>query len=134
MLMNKLLSIAGALLIMAGPAMIQPAEAQSFYYNNNRFNNRWDNNRWDNRINLNRMQNRMQQRLTQGLRRGNLTQREYQNLMRRYNEVAQLEARLRVGGLSFQERRQLQNRILNLNAAIQRNFYDRQYAGNSWWY
>jgi hypothetical protein len=122
---------------MAGPAMIQPAEAQSFYYNNG-YNNRWNNNRfdnrWDNRINLNRMQQRMQQRLTQGLNRGALTQREYTNLMRRYNEVASLEARLRQGGLTFAERRQLQNRIVNLNAAIQRNYYDRQYAGNNWWF
>src|SRR5687767_14992480 len=115
MRIQKYLAIGGALLI-AAPLFIQmPANAQWNSWNWNRGHDWRDNSRDDwrfrNRVNVDRQQQQILNRLNIGRTQGALTQREYDRLFQRYNRVASLEARLRAGGLSWQERMRLQNQL-----------------------
>jgi hypothetical protein len=130
MISKKILAIGGALLMAAPLVMQLPAEAQ---YWGNRWDNRWNHNY---NFNIDRTQSQILNRLNSGLSRGSLTQREYNNLLSRYNRINNLEAQLRMGGLSFSERMRLQQQLRNLNDRVYRNYYDRQTAGryNRFWF
>ncbi len=90
--------------------------------------------------NINQQQARILARITEGRANGRLTPYEYNNLMRQYNNLAVLESQMRIGGLSFQERMRLENRLNNLDNRVMRNYYDRQTASRwgfhnhgRWW-
>lgn len=84
-------------------------------------------------------QARIMRRINRGLQRGFLTRNEYNNLMARYNQLAALEAQYMTGGLTWRERRQLSDRLHNLQFMLNRDWSDRQrdwrYSGRPrWWY
>jgi hypothetical protein len=124
--MKKLLSLLAVATLTYLPAV--PTEAQGFYtqgYYNRGY-----------RTNINLEQQRILARLQANRASGRLTVREYNNLLRAYNNIAQMEARARMGGLTRGERIALNNRLANLRQRLYRQTYDNQFASRNWrwWY
>jgi hypothetical protein len=121
--MKKLLSLLAVASVTYFPAI--PTEAQSFYINRGGY-----------RTNINAEQRRILARMQAHRASGRLTAREYNNLFRAYNNIAAMEARARMGGLTRAERIALNNRLSNLRNRLYRQTYDNQFAGRSWrwWY
>lgn len=125
---QKSLSCMGIVLALAGFITLSTAPAQAQYY-------RYGDNRFNDRFNVDRAQSRMLNRIESGYRSGRLTASEYNALMQRYNQTAFMESRMRDGGLNWRERERLRNRLTNLNDAINREMYDRNYSsGRNWWW
>lgn len=87
---------------------------------------RWDrdrNNRW---TPINQRQRQLDNRIDHGMRTGALSRREAYALRAQFNDIARLEARYRsTGGLSMNERRDLDRRFDRLSATIEAEIRDR---------
>lgn len=145
----KALSIA-ALLAIVTTSTITPALADDNHCNrfnngnhkgwynnwrgNNNWNNGWNGNNWNNgRFNINNRQTQLNSRIQSGITRGRLSNAEAARIQSRYNQIAELEARLRTSGnrLSFGERSRLNSELSRLSARLNRDLRD---GNNSrWW-
>jgi len=77
--------------------------------------------------NINQRQQQLDQRIDQGVRSGALNRNEAYRLRSEFRQIAQLEARYRVGGLSMRERADLDRRFDALSAKIRIQKNDRQH-------
>jgi hypothetical protein len=77
---------------------------------------------------INQRQAQLDRRIDQGMRHGDLTRREAVRLRREMRDLARLEARYRYGGLSWQERADLDRRFDRLAAQIRYQRHDNQYG------
>lgn len=110
--MKKIVISLAALASVA--AVAAPAAAQSY--------------RHDGWQNINQRQDRIERRIDQGVRHGDLTRREASRLREDYRQLARLEARYRVNGLSSWERADLDRRFDRLEAQLRFERRDHQYS------
>ncbi len=134
MLKRKLPLILAAAL-MGCAATIPQAQAGPF---DNGWHEGWNDDRpgwndyrggWGWGANIDRQQERLLNQMNRGLANGRLSQPEFNMLMSRYNEIASLEARLRVGGLNPGERWRLNNQLSHLQNSLRMDMNDRETAG-----
>lgn len=85
--------------------------------------------RHDSWTSINQRQAQLQMRIDRGVARGDLTRREAYRLQSQMRDLARLEARYRVNGLSSWERADLDNRFDRLSAQIRFERHDRQQYG-----
>ena len=78
--------------------------------------------------NVNQRQDRIERRIDQGVRHGDLTRREAIRLRDDVRQIARLEARYRVNGLSTWERQDLDRRLDRLEAQLRFERRDHQYS------
>lgn len=74
---------------------------------------------------INQRQRQLDNRIDRGIRDGRLNRREAYQLRADFQEIANLEARYRRGGLSMQERRDLDRRFDRLDARLEASLNDR---------
>lgn len=67
---------------------------------------------------INQRQRMLENRIDRGIRDGRLTRNEAYRLRAEFNDIARLEARYRRGGLSYQERRDLDRRFDRLDGRL----------------
>jgi hypothetical protein len=84
-----------------------------------------DGGRW---VSINERQDRLERRIDRGLQRGDLTRREAFRLRREMDQVARLEHRYRMNGLSNWERADLDRRFDRIAAQIRWERNDGQYG------
>lgn len=102
-------------------AFAAPAAAQSY--------GRHDQGRWEQGArNLNQRQAQLDRRIEIGARQGVITRREAAKLRSQSYEIARLEARYRVNGLTGWERNDLDRRFDRLETRIGRQAHDRDYG------
>lgn len=111
--MKKLIVSLAAVATVAGIAA--PAAAQGY-----RQNDGWQN--------INQRQDRIERRIDRGVRQGDLTRREAIRLHEDFRQIARLEARYRVNGLSNWERADLDRRFDRLEAQLRFERRDHQYS------
>jgi len=75
---------------------------------------------------INARQAQIEQRIDRGAARGDLTRREAARLQAESRQIARLEARYRIGGLSQPERADLARRLDRLEAQVAFERHDRQ--------
>lgn len=68
--------------------------------------------------NINQRQEQLDRRIDRGLRTGDLSRREASRLRDHFRDIARLEARYRVNGLTMRERADLDRRFDRLQAQI----------------
>jgi Ni/Co efflux regulator RcnB len=87
---------------------------------NNRHNRNWQP--------INQRQNMLENRIRAGIRNGRISRGEAYQLRAQFRDIAQVEARYRRNGLSYQERRDLDRRFdrLTVNLQIALNDRDRR--------
>lgn len=80
---------------------------------------------------INQRQRMLENRIDRGIRDGRLTRSEAYRLRAEFNDIARLEARYRRGGLSYQERRDLDRRFDRLDVRLTAwlNDWDRRRYG-----
>jgi hypothetical protein len=78
---------------------------------------------------INQRQAQLERRIEQGVRHGDLTRREARRLQIQMREVARLEARYRVNGLSGWERADLDRRFDRLAAMVRYERHDNEQYG-----
>ncbi|WP_395645143.1 hypothetical protein [Terricaulis sp.] len=81
---------------------------------------------------INQRQAQLDQRIDVGVRNGSLTRAEAVRLRDEFRDLARLEARYRVNGLSYGERADLDRRFDALSARIRYERHDNQDRGNAW--
>ena len=108
-----------ALLAVGAIASVVPATASAQSWNGR--NGAW--------MSIDGRQAMLDRRIDMGVRNGTLTRREAMGLRREFQDIARLEVRYRVGGLSNWERADLDRRFDNLSARIriERADNDRRY-------
>jgi hypothetical protein len=79
--------------------------------------------------NINQRQAQLDKRIDQGVRNGALNRNEAYRLRAEFRQIAQLEARYRIGGLNLRERADLDRRFDRLSAKIRFEKHDRQHRG-----
>jgi hypothetical protein len=84
-----------------------------------------DRGRW---VSINERQDRLERRIDRGVQRGDLTRREAFRLRSEMNQVARLEHRYRMNGLSNWERADLDRRFDRIAAQIRWERNDGQYG------
>lgn len=86
--------------------------------------------RWDTHgaYNLNQRQAELNRRIEIGARQGVITRREAADLRAKSYEIARLEGRYRVNGLTPRERADLDRRFDRLETRIAREVHDRDYG------
>ena len=128
--MKKLALAAVAVATLAGSA----ATAQPYGYE--RYD-RYDNDRYDRGAYASMEQRKLQidRRIQQGLRSGQLTRREAWQLRAEFNQIARLEARYRLNGLSAWEARDLDRRLdqLAMQVRYERRDDQRRYGYNDYY-
>jgi hypothetical protein len=77
---------------------------------------------------INQRQAKMERQIERGVMRGALTRAEARRLSSEFRQLARLEARYRVNGLSYAERADLDRRFDRLAAQIRYESRDRDYA------
>lgn len=85
-------------------------------------------------VNINQRQAQLYQRIDVGMRNGQITSAEAARLRGQFNDIARLEARYRMDGLSMNERADLDRRFDTLSRSIryERADNDRNRRGNRW--
>lgn len=73
---------------------------------------------------INQRQRQLDARIDRGIRSGDLDRREAFALRAEFRQIADLEARYRRGGLSYQERRDLDRRFDRLDARLEASLND----------
>jgi hypothetical protein len=111
------LAAVAALSAVAAPAIAQPYDSGRY---DRQVDRRHDDRRHDDRgwQSINQRQAQLDRRIDQGVRRGDLSYREATRLRGEFRDIARLEARYRVNGLSFRERADLDRRFDRLSAQI----------------
>ena len=87
--------------------------------------------RWGDRggwMPINQRQEQLDRRIDRGLENGQLSRREAFSLRREFNDIARLESRYRINGLSNWERTDLDRRFDALSARIRYERHDRDYG------
>jgi hypothetical protein len=85
---------------------------------------------WDyNNRNIDARQEQLNERIDQGVRDGSLTRREAFDLRAQARQIAYLEARYRNNGMTWDERRDLNQRLDQLAQNIRYERHDDQYRG-----
>jgi hypothetical protein len=84
---------------------------------NDRYNPNWQP--------INQRQNMLENRIRAGIRSGRLDRREAMHLRAEFRQIAQVEARYRRNGLSYNERRDLDRRFDRLTVQLQIALNDR---------
>lgn len=129
------LTAAVAAAAMSAPATAQPygrgsdrQDPQGRYEQDDRGYDRGE--RYDDRgaYNLNQRQERLMLRIEHGVRNGSLNRREAYRLRDSAWQIARIEARYRVNGLSNWERADLDRRFDNLDQQIRHERRDRDYG------
>jgi hypothetical protein len=117
-----ILTLAAATALTAGAAAAQP-----YGYAYGRADSRW--------VPIDQRQERLAFRIDQGLRSGQLTPREAFRLRMEFNQIARLEARYRINGLSNWERADLDRRmdLLTDEIRVARRDDDRRYGYNNYY-
>jgi len=110
----------GALTAVAAPAAAQPYGVQSYGHD------RYDPARGG--YNLNQRQEQLNRRIEIGLRTGDLSRQEAGRLREDARDIARIEARYRVNGLTGWERADLDRRFDRLEARIRYERHDREYG------
>lgn len=111
--------------VAALTAVAAPAAAQSYRGDHGRYEQgRHDQGRY----NLNQRQEQLNTRIELGIRNGSLSRSEARQLRREANDIARLEARYRIGGLSGWERADLDRRFDRLDAQVRHDRHDRDYG------
>lgn len=82
----------------------------------------------DDRLSINQRQQNLEQRIQRGIRTGEISRREAYGLQNQSRQIARLEARYRVNGLSQWERVDLDRRFDRLEAQIRAERHDRDYG------
>jgi hypothetical protein len=87
----------------------------------------------DNWVGINQRQAKLEQRIDEGVRSGSLTKDEAAGIRAEYNHIADLEAQYRKsgGGLSAEERADLDRRFDALSDRIHKQKHDTQTASNT---
>jgi hypothetical protein len=129
--------IASLAVIAAVTAVAAPAAAQSYGQDRdqgryeqvrpdqNRYDRDWNgHDRRDDRISINERQQNLERRIERGIRTGDISRREAFRLRGESRQVAQIEARYRVNGLSQWERSDLNRRMDRLEAQIRAERHD----------
>lgn len=94
-------------------------DGQNGWGNGNGNGNGWGNNGGNGWMNINQRQRSLEARIDAGVRSGAISGREAASLRAQFNDLERLEARYRAtGGLSIQERRDLDRRFDALSARI----------------
>ena len=115
--------------IAAVTAVAAPAAAQPHRDHDRQEHGRYEQGRYEQgRYNLNQRQDRLNQRIEIGVRRGMITRREAAQLRNQSREIARIEARYRVNGLTGRERADLDRRFDRLDARIAHEMRDRDYG------
>jgi opacity protein-like surface antigen len=74
---------------------------------------------------INQRQNMLENRINAGIRSGRLDRREAYRLRAEFQQIANIEARYRRNGLSYEERRDLDRRFDRLSAQLNASLNDR---------
>jgi hypothetical protein len=114
------LAAVAALSAVAAPAMAQPGYGQDRYDRHERYDNRGG-------YDINQRQAQLDRRIDQGVRRGDLSRREASRLRAEFRDIARLENRYRMNGLSAWERADLDRRFDRLERQIRAERHDRDY-------
>ena len=117
-----LIGAASALALSATAASAQPYGDRDGYRGDSY---RSDRNGWRS---IDQRQAQLDHRIDQGLRNGSLTRREAWRLRAEFRDIARLEARYRMNGLSGWERADLDRRFDQLSAQIRYERRDNQYG------
>ncbi|MBZ0186213.1 MAG: hypothetical protein K8F91_08205, partial [Candidatus Obscuribacterales bacterium] len=90
--------------------------------------------KWRNNNNINQTQNDILYRLTQAKRDRRLSYKDYANLKSQYDRIVgrEAEARNGRGRVSSEERRDLMNRLNNLDDSITRHINNRRVSGRTY--
>ena len=121
-----LIGAASALALSATAASAQVYGDRDGYRNDSyRSDYRGDRNGWRS---IDQRQAQLDRRIDQGLRNGSLTRREAWRLRAEFRDIARLEARYRMNGLSGWERADLDRRFDQLSAQIRYERHDNQYG------
>ena len=118
------LAAVAALSAVAAPAFAQPYESGRY---DRQYDRRDDDRGWQS---INQRQAQLDRRIDRGVRSGDLSHREATRLRAEFRDIARLEARYRVNGLSFRERADLDRRFDRLSAQIR---YERRDHDNRRW-
>lgn len=124
------LTLIGAASALALSATAASAQAYGDRYDgyrgdSYRSDQRGDRNGWRS---IDQRQAHLDRRIDQGLRNGSLTRREAWRLRAEFRDIARLEARYRVNGLSGWERADLDRRFDQLSAQIRYERRDNEYG------
>jgi hypothetical protein len=123
-----LIGAASALALSATTASAQPYGDRHDGYRNESYRSDYrggDRNGW---TSINQRQAQLDRRIDQGLRNGSLTRREAARLRAEFYDIARLESRYRMNGLSGWERADLDRRFDQLAAQIRYERRDNQYG------
>jgi hypothetical protein len=128
-----MIGAASALALSATAASAQPYGDRDGYRNDSYRSDSYrgdsyrggDRNGW---MGINQRQAQLDRRIDQGLRNGSLTRREAARLRAEFYDIARLEARYRMNGLSGWERADLDRRFDQLSAQIRNERHDNQYG------
>lgn len=115
--------IASIAAVAALTAVASPAAAQSYGYGHER----WDRG-YSGASSVNARQERIERQIERGVRSGQLTRGEAARLSAEARDIARVEARARYNGLSPRERAQLDRRLDRLEARLQYERHDNDYA------
>jgi len=77
---------------------------------------------------INQRQDRIEQQIERGVRQGHLTRREAAKLREEFKQIARLEARYRVNGLTTWERNDLDRRLARLETQLRFELRDHKYS------
>lgn len=102
-------------------AIAAPAAAQPYGRDHGRYEQQGA-------YNLNQRQAQLNTRIEVGVRRGTISRREAADLRNQSQDIARLEARYRVNGLTGWERADLDKRFDRLDVRIAREGHDRDYG------
>ena len=121
--------IASLAAIAAVTAVAAPAAAQPYgqtRHDQGRHEQGRDWNGGNDRFSINERQQNLERRIDRGIRNGDISRREASRLRGESRQIAQLEARYRVNGLSQRERSDLSRRMDRLDSQIrtERNDHD----------
>ena len=121
-----LIAATAALTLSATAAAAQDYSRHDGYRDAPRSDYRVARNDW---VSINQRQAQLDQRIDRGVRNGSLNRREAYRLRGEFNQIARLEARYRVNGLSNWERADLDHRFDRLSAQIRAERNDQYGSG-----
>ena len=120
--------LASVAAVAALTAVAAPAAAQPYGYDRSASERSYDRGDRYGGHQVDRREERIAHQIERGLRNGSLTRREAARLHNELRDIERLEARARYGGLSRWERAQLDNRLDRLEARLQSERHDNDYA------
>jgi hypothetical protein len=117
-------TLMATLAAVAAVTAAAPAAAQT-YRDHDRDERHWDRGDYQN---INQRQARLEHRIERGVRTGALTRHEASRMREQFHDIARLERRYRVNGLSHWERADLDRRFDVFERRLTAQLRDHQYA------